>query len=226
MILKKDQTTTGNAKKEIHLGLQTPPRHTPSPNHPLSSAPSSGSNNSSGKPSRSGCSRALSFLSGEEPITGIVSRSPGWTLGRTWAEQPFEDALSFEGWKRSWGQRGWSLLAWRRGGKGQMLKRFAGHQEKTGGWINRGSFSLSSYESPKSWNYLKYFTYSYISFISHLFPLFCSYSPVLLSFKSHPVLIPSSSCPFPVLVSFHCWAYVTFCRPFTSWKCCEQWFWA
>lgn len=77
------------------------------------------------------------------------------------------------------------------GGKGSdaKVKRFTGRQEKTGGWINRGSFSLSSYESHKSWNYLKYFTYSYISFIFHLSPLFCSYSPVLLSFKSHPALI-------------------------------------
>ena len=72
---------------------------------------------------------------------------------------------------------------------GAKVKRFTGCQEKSGGWIGRGSFSLSTYESQKSWNYLKSFTYSYISFIFHLFPLFCSYSPVLLSFESRPALI-------------------------------------
>lgn len=43
-------------------------------------------------------------------------------MGRTWAEQPFEDPLSFEAWKRCWGQRGRWLLARHEGGKGQMLK--------------------------------------------------------------------------------------------------------
>lgn len=163
--------TKGNAKRDLFRIASTRPAHTPS--HPSSDqCLSSGSNKGSSKPSDSGCSWALSFLSAEEWITGTVSPFPGWIASRTWAERPFEDTSSFKAWKRRWGQRDRSLLAGRRGGKGQMLKRFTGRREKTGGWINRSSFSLSSYESHKSWNYLKYFTCSYISFIFHLFPLF------------------------------------------------------
>lgn len=116
---------------------------------------------------------------------------------------------SFEGWKRCWGQRGrWILVRYREKGSDAELKRFTGCQEKTGGWIKRGSFRLSSYESHKSWNYLKYFTYSYISFIFNLFPLFWSYSPVLLSFKSHLALfscflVPCSHFGIFLLLSIH-----------------------
>lgn len=132
----------------------------------------SGSNNSSNNPGGSGCSWALSSLSTEDPIAGTVSWFPVGNKGRrTWAEQPFEDALSFEGWKKYWGQRDRWLLMWhRRKGSKAEVKRFTGCQEKTGDWINRGSFSLSSYESYESWNYLEYFTYYYfIAFIFHLF---------------------------------------------------------
>lgn len=63
-----------------------------------------------------------------------------------------------------------------------------------------------------------------LSFTSSLFFvvifLFCCLSSHTLHWS------PASLSPIPILVSFRCWAYLTFCRPFTSRKCCKQCFWA
>lgn len=102
----------------------------------------------------------------------------------------------------------WLLVRCREKGSDAELEEVHRLSMRTEDWIKRGSFRSCSYESHKSWNYLKYFTYSYIFFIFNLFPLFCCYSPVLLSFKSQPALfscflVPYSHFDIFLLLSIH-----------------------
>lgn len=112
--------------------------------------------------------------------SGEYGPIPCVMTGRTQAELKVPWVLKPE---RGVGGRGGQ--SWR--GLGGVVKIFTGHQEKSGGCINAFP-TLSHTNHETTWNVSPTHMFP-LSFTSSFFFFFNGYSPVLLSFNSHPVLI-------------------------------------